>query len=93
VSAPASPRAVGTFRLADGVVRGFAAELLLLPTGLVTAAVLTRVLGPEGYGLFSLAATFIGWMAWTTTALLARAAVKLVSEAEDWTPVASSVLR
>ena len=38
------------FRLTDGVVLGFAAELILLPTGLVTAAVLTRTLGPRGYG-------------------------------------------
>ena len=92
MSAPTA-RPDGTFRLADGVVRGFAAELLLLPTGLVTAAVLTRVLGPEGYGLFSLAATFMAWLAWTSTAFLARAAVKIVSEADDWVPVASSVLR
>jgi O-antigen/teichoic acid export membrane protein len=81
------------FRLTDGVVLGFAAELVLLPTGLITAAVLTRTLGPAGYGLFSVAATFITWLAFTTTTLLARAAVKFVSEADDWRPVATSVLR
>ncbi|MDB4881829.1 MAG: putative polysaccharide transport protein [Gemmatimonadetes bacterium] len=86
-------RPTGRLHLADGVVRGFAAELLLLPTGLVTAAVLTRVLGPAGYGLFSLAATLITWLTMTTTAVLARAAVKFVSEAEEWEPVAASVLR
>ena len=80
-------------RLADGVVLGFAAELVLLPTGLITAAVLTRTLGPAGYGLFSVAATFITWLAFTTTTLLARAAVKFVSEAEDWRSVATDVLR
>ena len=37
-------------RLADGVVLGFAAELVLLPTGLITAAVLTRALGPGDTG-------------------------------------------
>jgi len=80
-------------RLAGGVVLGFAAELVLLPTGLITAAVLTRTLGPAGYGLFSVAATFITWLAFTTTTLLARAAVKFVSEADDWRPVATGVLR
>jgi O-antigen/teichoic acid export membrane protein len=85
--------ATRTFRLTDGVLRGFAAELLLLPTGLITAAVATRVLGPTGYGIFSIAATFIAWMSWTTTALLARAAVKFVSESDDWRVVATSVLR
>ena len=80
-------------RLTDGVILGFAAELVLLPTGLITAAVLTRTLGPAGYGLFSVAATFITWLAFTTTTLLARAAVKFVSEADDWRAVATSVLR
>ena len=81
------------FRLTDGVVLGFAAELVLLPTGLITAAVLTRTLGPAGYGLFSVAATFITWLAFTTTTLLARAAVKFVSEADDWRAVGTGVLR
>ncbi len=81
------------FRLTDGVVLGFAAELVLLPTGLITAAVLTRTLGPGGYGLFSVAATFITWLCFTTTTLLARAAVKFVSETEEWRPVATGVLR
>ncbi|MEO6525182.1 MAG: oligosaccharide flippase family protein [Gemmatimonadaceae bacterium] len=83
----------GRRHFADGVARGFAAELLLLPTGLVTAAVLTRVLGPAGYGVFTLAATLVTWLAWTTTTFLARAAVKFVSDADDWRPVAASVLR
>lgn len=81
------------FRLTDGVVLGFAAELILLPTGLITAAVLTRTLGPRGYGVFSVAATFTTWLSLTTTTLLARAAVKFVSEADQWHPVATGVLR
>ena len=87
------PLPARSFRLTDGVVLGFAAELVLLPTGLITAAVLTRALGPAGYGLFSVAATFITWLGFTTTTLLARAAVKFVSEADDWRSVATSVLR
>lgn len=86
-------RTPAPFRLTDGAIRVFAAELLLLPTGLITAAVLTRRLGPSAYGLFTLAATLITWVAGTTNALLARAAVKYVSEAEQWEPVARSVLR
>ena len=75
------------------MVLGFAAELILLPTGLITAAVLTRTLGPRGYGVFSVAATFITWLSLTTTTLLARAAVKFVSETDEWHPVATGVLR
>lgn len=81
------------FRLAKGTAMGFGAELLLLPTGLVTAAVLARTLGPREYGVFSLVASFVTWWAWTTTSLLSRAAVKFVSDADDWHPVATSVLR
>jgi O-antigen/teichoic acid export membrane protein len=92
VTSSATP-AAHHFRLTDGVVLGFAAELILLPTGLVTAAVLTRTLGPRGYGVFSVAATFITWLGLTTTTLLARAAVKFVSEADEWHSVATGVLR
>jgi len=93
VSAVDAPPPAPPFRLAAGAVRQIAAEALLLPTGLVTAAVLTRALGPAHYGLFSLAATLVGGVAWTVTSLFARAAVKFVAEADDWRPVALSVLR
>jgi O-antigen/teichoic acid export membrane protein len=42
-----------------GTIRVFLAEALLLPTGLLTTAYVTRKLGPEGYGLFVLAATLV----------------------------------
>jgi O-antigen/teichoic acid export membrane protein len=67
--------------------------MLLLPTGLVTAAVLARALGPANYGLFSLTASFIGWLGLTLNAFLSRATVKLVSETEQWQSVATSLLR
>lgn len=79
--------------LAGGTVRVFLAEALVLPTGLITAAYLTRNLGPEGYGLFTLAAALIAWLSWTSTSLIGRASVKLVSEADDWRPIGATVLR
>ena len=78
---------------ADGTLRVFLAELLLLPTGLVTAGVLSRGLGPEGYGSFTLAASVVGWLAAMTAALFGRAAIKLVGEAADWRPAGALVLR
>lgn len=93
ISAPNAASPATVFRLRDGALRGVGAELLLLPTGLITAAVLARVLGPADYGLFSLAASFIGWIGLTTTSFLSRAAVKFVSETEQWQPIATSILR
>jgi len=66
--------------------RVFAAEALVLPTGMITAIYLTRRLGPADYGLFSLAATLTSWLAWFVGALYGRATVKLISESVDPQP-------
>lgn len=77
----------------DGTIRVFLAEALLLPTGLLTAAFLTRRLGPEGYGLFTLAATLVAWIEWSLISVFARATIKFVGEAEDWQPIGATVVR
>jgi O-antigen/teichoic acid export membrane protein len=79
--------------IAGGTARVFLAEALLFPTGLVTAAFLTRKLGPSGYGLFTLAATIVAWIEWSITAIFGRATFKLVGEAKDWHPVGVTVVR
>ncbi|PPS45649.1 lipopolysaccharide biosynthesis protein [Chroococcidiopsis sp. TS-821] len=76
-----------------GTIRIFLAEALLLPTGIVTAGFLTRQFGPEGYGLFTLAATLIAWVEWSVTSVFTRTTIKFVGEADDWHPVATTVLR
>lgn len=77
----------------DGMVRVFLAEALLLPTGIITAAFLTRRLGPENYGLFTLAASLVAWIEWTTTSVFARTTIKFVGEAHNWRPVGEAVLK
>ncbi len=79
--------------LLNGLIWVFLAEALVLPTGVVTAAFLTRKLGPQAYGLFTLATMVVGWIEWTVTSIFARATVKLVSETRDWQPVATVVMR
>lgn len=79
--------------LLRGTAYNFLAEALVLPTGLVTAAFLTRRLGPADYGLYTLAAVTIAWLEWTITAIFSRSAIKFVSEAEDWRPIGSAVFR
>lgn len=75
-----------------GGVRVFAAESLLVPTGLLTAAYLARRLGPDGYGLFMLAAALVAWVEWGLTAVLARASVRFVADAADWRPIGSTIV-
>jgi O-antigen/teichoic acid export membrane protein len=71
----------------------FAAELLLVPTGLITAGFLTRQLGSAEYGRYVLALATVGWLQWTAAALLSRATNRLVSSAADWRPLAAELLR
>jgi O-antigen/teichoic acid export membrane protein len=80
-------------RLVSGAVTVFLAEGLLLPTGLLTVAFLTRAFGPAGYGQFSLAAMVVTWIEWGITATFSRTTVKFVSEAVSWRAAAALVLR
>lgn len=80
-------------RTLEGSIRIFLAEALVLPTGLIVAIFLTRRLGPADYGLFTLAVTLVSWVEWGITAILARATLKFVGEAEDWRPVGGTVAR
>lgn len=80
-------------RLASGTIQVFLAEALLLPTGLLTAAFLTRQLGPENYGLLLLATTLVSWLGWSITSAFTRTTIKFIGEAEDWQPVAITVLQ
>ena len=77
----------------DGTARVFLAEALIVPTGLLTVALLTRHLGPSDYGRYTLAVTFVLWLEWGFSAPFARAAVRLVGGAAEWGPMAALVVR
>ena len=70
-------------RLWSGAGAIFLAEALVIPTGLATAIYLTRKLGPASYGAFTLAASLVATVEWTTTSMLSRAALQFLIEAED----------
>ena len=76
-----------------GTVRIFLAEAIFFPTGLITAAFLTRQLGLEGYGLFTLVATIVAWVEWCTSSVFFRTTIKFISEAKDWQPIGARVLQ
>lgn len=80
-------------QLFAGTLRIFAAEALIVPTGILTAAFLSRRFGPAGYGLLMLAGVTVAWVEGNAASALSRPVIKLVGEAEDWGPVASAALR
>ncbi|MGD1864372.1 MAG: lipopolysaccharide biosynthesis protein [Phormidesmis sp.] len=80
-------------QILDGTVWVFLAEGLILPTGLITAGFLTRHLGPQGYGLFTLASVVVAWIEWSITSIFSRTTIKFVGEAEDWRPIGTLVVR
>jgi len=80
-------------RMIDGTARVFLAEALIVPTGLLTVALLTRHLGPSEYGRYTLAVTLILWLEWGFSAPFARAAVRLVGGTAEWGPMAALVVR
>ena len=79
--------------LLDGTIRVSMAEALMFPTGLVTAAFLTRWLGPSDYGLLTLAATLVGWIQWSIASMLNRASCIHISQATDWRDIGTVALR
>jgi len=84
-------------RSRQGTVPGAAAtllaETLALPAGVITAAVLTRSLGPEIYGRFTVVAATLAIAEWLLIAVFARAVVKFIAEADDWRGVAATSFR
>lgn len=67
--------------------------MMIIPTGILTVAFLTRRLGPAGYGMLAISGAFVDWLEWGVAASFTRATVKFVSEAADWRPVASRAVQ
>lgn len=69
------------------------AEALVLPVGFIITILLTRRLGPDGYGLFTLTAMLIVWVEIGLTTIFDRASITLISQTENWQPVGIAVIR
>jgi O-antigen/teichoic acid export membrane protein len=91
-TAPISPAVTPGRRILAGGFRVFLAESLIIPTGLLTAAYLARRLGPDGYGVFTVAAAVVAWVEWSITAVFSRAAVRFVADATDWRPIGATIV-
>lgn len=79
--------------LLDGATRVFLAEALIFPSGLIIVMFLTRKLGPEGYGHFTLAAAIVTWIEVIIASIFSRATIKFVSETENWRSVGNIAIR
>lgn len=79
--------------IVEGTIWVFLAEALLMPTGLIITVFLTRRLGPEGYGLFTLAAVLVAWVESSIKSVFDRTTVKFIGQAEEWRPVGTTVVR
>lgn len=80
-------------RTFTGTIRVFLAESLAVPTGLLTAAFLTRQLGSGNYGLYILAVAIVFWVESIVASIFARPTVKFVGEAEDWRPIGTAIVQ
>jgi O-antigen/teichoic acid export membrane protein len=78
---------------AGGVLRLMAVHASLLPVGLLTVAFMARQLGPELYGLFTVASSVVLWIESTISRAFNRSNVKFVAEAIEWQKVASALLQ
>ncbi|NDJ61437.1 MAG: lipopolysaccharide biosynthesis protein [Chloroflexi bacterium] len=67
-----------------GALKVFGGAFLALPTGLITAAFLSRQLGPSGYGLFSVAASIVVLLEVIISQVYTRATGNLLPGTEDW---------
>lgn len=77
----------------DGAVRMVAAEALFPITGIVTAAYLTRALGPANYGLFTLSATVFAFLEFIVLVSLSRATVRLSADPANWVPAGTRIIQ
>jgi O-antigen/teichoic acid export membrane protein len=80
-------------RTASGIFWVFLADAMIVPTGLVTTGFLTRRLGPQDYGLFTLATVLVSWGELSIMAMFSRATISFVGAAKDWEPIGATVAR
>ncbi len=93
-TAPTVPTAASHVRsTAIGSIQGLSAQAAGLVLGFVASAFLTRSLGPERYGLYSIATTVVLWLNVSIGMGLGRTTVAFVAQDADWRATSSTMLR
>jgi O-antigen/teichoic acid export membrane protein len=76
-----------------GTLQSFAASSLSLPTGILTAAFLSRTLGPANYGALTVAASIVIWIESAITMGFSHSAEKFVAETDNWRSVSTRFIQ
>ena len=76
---------------AIGAFQNLSARAVALITGFATIVFLTRRLGPELYGQYSVAFGIVLWIELVAASLLSSTTVRLVAEADDWKAISSTL--
>ncbi|HLG71502.1 MAG TPA: oligosaccharide flippase family protein [Chloroflexota bacterium] len=69
---------------ASGAIQNLLAHSLLLPTGFVIAAFVSRALGPSSYGTLAVATSLVTWLELVIQTVFSSMLVTFVAEAKDW---------
>jgi PST family polysaccharide transporter len=77
-----------TRRLFSSAAKLFVGSFVSLPTGIITAAILSRSLGPNLYGSFAVATGIIVWIELVVSQVFTRPTIKFVAETDEWESVA-----
>jgi len=105
MSAPGAPKKTGEAQgafdrhqthgrhAAIGALQNLGAKAVALSTGFATTVFLTRRLGPELYGQYSVAFGIVLWMELLGISLLDSTTVRLVAEADDWEATSSTLVQ
>ena len=81
------------WRTAIGTLQFLAAQAVVLVLGFALSIALTRGLGPERYGLYSVAVSVMLWTEMSITSIFYQPSVKFLAEADHWEAMASAVAR
>ena len=79
-----APRSEAGLSAAVGTIQLLAAQVLGLLAGFAISAVLTRGLGPELYGLYSVAFAVAMWVEISASSMFRHTTIKFLAQADDW---------
>jgi hypothetical protein len=82
----------GRVQLAFEMIQRALAEVLILPSGFITAIFLARRLGPMIYGLSTLVSRLVLWIEWICTSVFSSTTIEFIGEASDWKPIGATVV-